>query len=273
MSEENKTNIINSKAFKSFFDYIEKHSFVVSSICVGALTILSNVYYFYEYAFQCGYFRYFGMDDSYFLNTESNAVMFLANCILIGMLIFAYVYTAINVLRNSGPIKWKIGYCLVVPIIVEFIYLFIKGIDFYTVDFWLLLLALYILYIIWFLWMAGYSLKNFFELFRGNTCDQSDKQSRINDIIGRILPILLLVVLMGIWVEHVGCDAAKQKRNFGIVTVENHTYAIIKNDGNDMVLKKCEINDNSLTIYQSSYLKEKNDKEVRIITFKNVVLK
>ena len=121
--------------------------------------------------------------------------------------------------------------------------------------------------------MAGHCLRKFFELLRGNTCDQSDKQSRINDIIGRILPLLLVAVLMGGWVGYIGCDVAKQKRNFGIVTLDNHIYAIIKSDGNDMVLKKCEINDDSLTIYQSSYLKEKNDKEVTIITFKNVVIK
>lgn len=110
MSEENKTNIINRKAIKVFLDYIENHKFVISSIGVCALTIVTNGYYFLEYAFYCGYFSYFGMDDSYFVNTESNAVMFLVNCILIGMLILAYVYTAINFLGNSGSIKWKIGY-------------------------------------------------------------------------------------------------------------------------------------------------------------------
>ena len=102
MSEENKTNIINRKAIKVFLDYIENHKFVISSIGVCALTIVTNGYYFLEYAFYCGYFSYFGMDDSYFLNTENNAVMFSVNCILICVLIPAYFYTAIKLFKSPG---------------------------------------------------------------------------------------------------------------------------------------------------------------------------
>ena len=37
--------------------------------------------------------------------------------------------------------------------------------------------------------------------------------------------------------------------------------------------EKCEVNDNILTIYKRNYLKGKNDKEIIIRTFQNIVLK
>ena len=273
VSEENDKSMKNSVTLEKCFDYIENHKFVVSSIGVCVLAIVTYGAYFIKYAFLCGYFSYFGMDDSYFLNTENNAVMFSVNCILIGVLISAYFYTAIKVFKSPGLIGWKISYCLVVPIIVETIFLIIMGGDFYTVNFWLWLLVLCILYIILFLLMVEHRLRKLLDLLTVNMCAKSEKKAIIHPFICKILFILFVLFVMVCWFRHIGYDFAMQKRNYGIVTIENETYVVIEKGASDMVLKKCEVNDNILTIYKSNYLKDKNDKEIIIRTFQNVVLK
>ena len=271
MSKE--SGIIDKTFIKECFDYIEKHKIVISSVSVCLLPVLTNIYYFGEYSFNCGYFAYFGMDDSYFLNTEKNSVMYFANCILIFALMFAYFYTAIELLKRPGAIVGKIVYCVALPIIVEGICLISIGVSFYTVEFWQAVAVLYTLYIFLLVGMAWNSLQEICSSFKLKWCNKFEKQTVNHLFIYKVFVLVFVVFVMGLWIRYIGYDFARHQTNFGIVTVDNNTYAVIKSDGNNMVLKKCEVNDNVLIIYMNSYLKEKNDKEVTITTFQNIVFK
>lgn len=273
MLEEFEKIATHGATVTKYFDYIEKYKFAISSIGVCCLTIANAIRCFVVYFYNYGYFSYFGMDDSYFLNTESNSLMFLVNCILTVMLIVGYFYTAIKTLKNSISFVWKCCYCLVLPILVEGISLIIMGLDFYTIDFVAWLIVFGIVYVILFLFMAWNTPKEAWNLLIANACDKHEVKEIVNPFIAKIVVLVIFACLMGGYSFYIGFDFAKRQNTFNIVTVENNTYAVIKSDGNNMVLKKCEIDDNVIVIYSNSYLKAKNDKEITVTAFQNVLCK
>ena len=100
-----------------------------------------------------------------------------------------------------------------------------------------------------------------------NTKQKREWVDRDYKVLGIIL-ITASLILGGFFTYEEGVKTAKDKNSYGIVKIENISYAVIDVDEKEMVLQKCNIKNNEIVLFVKTYLKtDKNDKIINYINF------
>lgn len=99
------------------------------------------------------------------------------------------------------------------------------------------------------------------------------KEGGWSEIHYRLLGCIMIfvgIVLAFYWGYWVSLKQVSNQRRFGIVNINNETYAVIDANENKLILQKCEIDQTVLKINKNTYLCTGNEIPINFQIFDNV---
>ncbi len=246
---------------------------IMIPIAIALFGVLIN---YFLYLLNMGYYNYFGIDGSYMLPyNRSNFYQYISQFALF-CLYWGYAVFAFRIFLVKGCRRTKISVFIGIPFLLNIIMTY-GGIQDGTPVWALVIASIILIPVHWMIVFAlGYTTNT---ILRKEAETDTKKKEEDNtkggwgDEIDKIVVILLFLVFCVVvfgsgYIS--GRAKAEQKKQFGIVEIDEGQYAVIDANDSELILQKCVIGDGVLNIDSSTYLRFPNEIIIKFETFESI---
>lgn len=280
--EDNRSTNKNKEILKRLCCIVKENIALISLVLPIILAIAVAIINYFFYMYNCGYYNYFKIESKWMLPLNKFNIYEYIQQMGLFLVYWAFTFLAARVFSLKGNWIWKFILFFIVPFGINCTILIIGGTD---VSITLLIAGMIVIPVHWAM-----------IYFWGNRMIKllKDEDTWLDKVIIRIKKDLkkqkgepwgdteynilsLIVILLGCIAVFAYCfwagnrTASTQKR-FGIINIDNESYAVIDVNDSKLILEACEIEDTTLKINKDTYLCIDNNMNIYFNTFETVLV-
>lgn len=273
-------NIISKEMTLKKVYLVAKENVALIAIAIPiVVAIFGYALEWYLYLYNCGYYRYFGIDGSLMLPYNRNGIyQYLGQLAWIALYwIYAIFSVRMLVIKKNSFLKKLLLFIILFILVPSFINAVIAYISYGNINRVLMLACVIVSPMHWPLIFAlGYCLlPSSYQKVVDKIVEKGkkEKKSRLGNEEYGLLGILIILVGViiifgqGYWNNY---RKAVDQRQFGIVEIDEEKYAVIDANEDKVILQKCEIDQTNLKIDKNTYWCISNTVVINFQTFDSV---